>query len=89
MGYKGLITLDLPSSSDEQRKKFYESLENEKWIKIDNLTTAWKVSFKDDIERAAALNILKKELSEAKTYSSVSKLNCSIQLGKGQLYIDN
>jgi hypothetical protein len=51
MGYKALITLDLPDVTEDQRLKFYRILENEKWSKIDFLTTAWSAEFQDDIDR--------------------------------------
>ncbi|MES2545632.1 MAG: hypothetical protein V4548_12155 [Bacteroidota bacterium] len=47
MGYKVLVTLDLPGVTKEQREAFYQVVRVEKLIKTDNLDTAWKLSFSD------------------------------------------
>jgi len=62
MGYKVLVTLDLPDATEDQRKNFYEVLSTEKWKKIPNLTTAWKASFKDDVTRNSAISIMEGDL---------------------------
>ncbi|EQA64329.1 hypothetical protein [Leptospira alexanderi] len=89
MGYKALITLDLPNATDENRKKFYESLEKDKWTKIGDLTTAWKASFNDDVERESAINVLKSDLNKAKKNSDISKYRCAMQVGKDAVEISN
>ncbi|MCG6170162.1 hypothetical protein [Leptospira sanjuanensis] len=89
MGYKALITLDLPNATDENRKKFYESLKEDKWSKVGDLTTAWKASFEDDVERISVINTLKADLNRAKKISDISKYRCAIQAGKGDVEISN
>jgi len=83
MGYKALITIDLPGATGEERDAFYESLKKDNWKKLNNLTTAWTASFKDDVERQPAVEILENEIKKAKKESSISKVNFAIQLGKG------
>ncbi|MCW7471767.1 hypothetical protein [Leptospira kanakyensis] len=89
MGYKGLITLDLPNAKDENRQKFYDFLERNNWRKLDNLTTAWEVSFEKDITRLEAIKILKSELIEAKKESKINNYKFAIQLGKAEIEIYN
>ena len=43
-----VLSLDLDKVTTTQRDKFYESLKNNQWIKINNLTTTWYVNFKED-----------------------------------------
>lgn len=80
MGYKALITLDLPKATEEQRKVFYEVLENEKWKKISSLTTAWIVSFDDTYKRNDAITCLEEDMKKAKTKSRIEKVEYAIQL---------
>ncbi|MCW7464008.1 MULTISPECIES: hypothetical protein [Leptospira] len=89
MGYKGLITLDLLNATDENRKKFYECLKKNKWIKIDGLTTAWEVSFEEEIKRSEAIDLLKSDLLEAQKTSKLKLFNYAIQLGKSEIEISN
>lgn len=87
MGYKVLVTLDLPDASDDQRNAFYDVLTNEKWTKINSLTTAWKVSFKDNVERDSAIMTLKNHLQKAKTESKLKKVEYAIQMNKLDIII--
>lgn len=80
MGYKALITLDLPSASDKQRELFYESLSKNHWYKIQSLTTAWLAGFQDSITRESALSALESDLLNAKNYSEVYRVEYAIQL---------
>lgn len=89
MGYKALITLDLPDVTDDQRLMFYKILEDEKWSKIDSLTTAWSAEFKDDIDRDSVKQILINDLMKAKKYSSISEINYAFQVGKGQIVTES
>lgn len=43
-----VLSLDLDKVITTQRDKFYESLKNNQWIKINNLTTTWYVNFNED-----------------------------------------
>ncbi len=80
MGQKVLVTIDLSNASEEQRDKFYKVLKEEKWLKLKNLTTAWKVSFKNEVTRIDAINTIKNELKKAKTSSKVSRVDYAMQL---------
>jgi len=44
MDYTALITIDLPGATDRERNKFYEKLKIARWVKLDNLTTAWQAA---------------------------------------------
>jgi len=85
MSYKALITLDLPDISDEKRQLFYDILEEEHWVKIDKLTTAWKVEFIGEGDRNSVIETLLNDLTKAKKHSSISKINYALQVGKGQV----
>jgi xanthine/uracil/vitamin C permease (AzgA family) len=82
MGYKVLVTLDLPNANEDQRNAFYEVLANEKWSKIKSLTTAWTVSFKDTVERDGAIATLKSDLEKAKTESKLRKVEYALLMDK-------
>ncbi len=82
MGYQALITIDLPRIDSEKRELFYEELESKKWQKIDSLTTAWKASFKDSVDRESAITTLEKHLKAAKTISKTKTVKYAIQLDK-------
>jgi len=87
MDYTALITIDLPGATDRERDKFYEKLKIARWVKLDNLTTAWQVGWGDDIPRDAAIKDLKNDIKNAKYLSGVNKVNYAFQVGKGSLEI--
>lgn len=89
MGYKALVTLDLPGATKDQREIFYQVLKDEKWGKINNLDTAWRVSFSDGATRLGAINTLESDLRKAKDKSKVSKVYYAIQLDTNELTISN
>lgn len=80
MGYKALITLDLTSATEKQREIFYDYLRNKQWVKSISLTTAWRASFKDNVQRDDAARILEQELLGAKAESKVTKVEYAYQL---------
>ena len=80
MGYKALITVDLPEIKKDTRAKFYEVLEKEKWNKIENPTTAWEVSFSDGGTRSKAIELLEDDLVKAKRISCANKVQYVIQV---------
>ena len=87
MGYKALITIDLPGADGATRDKFYEFLSEKKWYKIDNLTTAWKTSFKEGVSRERAIEILILELKKATNISKAEKVSYALQLEKADLVL--
>jgi hypothetical protein len=87
MGYKALVTLDIPKTK-EQRDIFYKSLERNKWAKISSLTTAWKVYFLDTVSRDIAIKALERHLATAKTESKVSKVEYAFQLDAFDIVIN-
>ncbi len=88
MGYKVLVTLDLKNTSDDEREKFYEVLEQEKWKKIKSLTTSWKVSFNDDFTYEEAIKTIKNDLKKAKKDSKASDVEYAFQLNKEKVLIN-
>lgn len=87
MGYRVLITMDLPSSFEENRFLFYQELTNRKWYKIKTLTTAWTVSFPDIVTRKKALIDLINDIDQAKTISKIDKVEYAFQLGLGEVVV--
>jgi hypothetical protein len=88
MGYKALVTLDLSGEvSTEQRNQFYQKLEELKWVKIQPLTTAWKVSFTESVTREDAIKILLNDLDKAKDASKVKKVEYALQLDRAEVVV--
>ncbi|MFK7077234.1 hypothetical protein V3468_05070 [Flavobacterium oreochromis] len=88
MGYKALVTLDLPNVTTEQRKNFYEVLIKEGWNKINDLDTAWKVIFQDGGTRNGAITIIVSHIKKAKEISKASRVNYALQIDLNDLVID-
>ncbi|MDA3882998.1 MAG: hypothetical protein PF481_06915 [Bacteroidales bacterium] len=88
MGYKALITLDLPNSNNTIRNEFYNFLEEHNWYKIDSLTTAWIVNFNEETKRENALKTLRTRLKTAKEISKASEVKYAIQLAKASVIIN-
>jgi hypothetical protein len=89
MGYKVLVTINLPNVTTQEREVFYEVLRIENWIKITNLDTAWKISFKDGGTRIGAINRIEADLKKAKEKSRIKKLYYAMQLDINELTINN
>lgn len=87
MGFKALITLDLPGASTENREVFYTYLKEKQWIKIANIDTAWKASFSDGITIDRVFAILKQHLADAKNISKVASVNFAIQAHESDVVI--
>jgi hypothetical protein len=87
MGYKALVTLDIPATK-EQRDIFYKSLERNKWAKISSLTTAWKVYFLDTVSRDIGIKALERHLATSKTESKVNKVEYAFQLDAFDIVIN-
>lgn len=88
MGFKALVTLDLPNINEEQREQFYDILKEGKWKKIKNLTTAWKISFIDGGTRDGAIRILENQIKKAKNECKVSTVEYAIQLDTDEIIIN-
>lgn len=80
MGYQTLVTLDLVDANEDQRKIFYEVLEQQNWFKIPKLTTAWKVSFLDSASREGAIQAIRSDIKKAKEVSKVKLVEYALQL---------
>ncbi len=82
MKFYVLLTLDLPDANSEARQKFYDYLEKEKWAKLDNLTTAWTCSFKEDVTKTDAIGICREDLASAAKHANISKYYAAFQAGQ-------
>lgn len=82
MGYQLLITLDLNNATSEQRETFYGMLTEEKWIKLTNLTTAWRCSFSDGVNRIQAEKQIKSDLEKAMLKTKIKKVDYALQMDK-------
>lgn len=80
MNLSAQVTLDLPNVDDEKRKIFYEKLKQEKWHKVQDITTTWKISFAADFTPQSALDVLKTDLANAARIARAS-YTASISIG--------
>lgn len=86
MGLEALLTLDLENGvSSERRQKVYDYLKQEQWMKLAGLTTAWRCSFEDNIDRDTALRICKKDINSAIRSAGVHSYNAAVQVGDGNV----
>lgn len=86
MGYKALLTVDLENGvSAEKRKKFYDYLAQEKWLKIPELTTTWECSFTEHVDRLGAIAVIKDDVASAAKHAGVSHYQAAVQVGKGSI----
>lgn len=91
MGYKALVTIDLPGLPDDNpksRQDFNNFLEKNKWNKIENITTTWKVAFKGG-SRKAVISKLKSRLAKAKQISKVARVVYAIQVCEEDVDVGN
>ena len=89
MKYQALITLDLVDAIKKERDLFYSVLENEKWIKISNLTTSWKATFEEGVTRSGAIKTIQQDLIKAKNKSKIKKVEYALQLDKETVIIES
>ena len=85
MGFKALITIDLPSVTEENRKVFYKSLEEDKWVKVTRLTTTWRATFQSTVTRDGAIQALIADLRSAKVKSGIRKVEYALQLDESEI----
>lgn len=79
-----VLSLDLDSVSTTQRDNFYKSLKNDKWVKINNLTTTWYVSFKDGATEKGIINTAKSDVKNAASYANVQNYNAMVTVSKNK-----
>jgi len=87
VGYTALITIDLQTSDEKSRSAFYQELTNRKWYKIKSITTAWSVSFSDDVKRSNAIKVLLNDIDQAKKISKIKLVNYVSQIGLGTIVV--
>lgn len=80
MKLQAQVTLDLPNAAEKERKAFYEVLEAEKWRKVKDVTTAWTMTFNENVSPKDALEIVKADLEAASQKSRASYV-ASIAIG--------
>ena len=87
MGFQALITFDLPGASNEKRDIFYKYLKEKDWVRIEQLTTSWEATFKENIPRLECIETLEAELKSAKEISNIRKVEYAIQLSLNAVII--
>jgi hypothetical protein len=87
MGYKALVMLELNDKSRKKCSSFYDILAGEEWVKINNLTAAWKVFFDKDMEREEAVKTIKVDIQKAKQISGIKSVNYAVQLSRDSIEV--
>jgi len=87
MGYRVLLTIDLPGANDEQQKIFYDELLKIKLKKVKTLTTAWRISFADEFDNLYIIGLIKTFLEIAKRESNIDRVEYAMQLSKSDVVI--
>lgn len=80
MRHKTLLTLDLDKATSNQRGNFYEILKDKQWKKINEVSTSWKASFKNELKREEIEEIILMELLDAKDSTGVPELGYAFQI---------
>lgn len=70
--YYALLTLDLNNVPPSKRKRYYAYLKSENWTKCANVTTTWRASFKEGVQRAVCQYITQRDLVRAAAYAGVA-----------------
>lgn len=79
-----ILSLDLDNVSSTQRNKFYESLKEDQWIKFNNLTTTWYVSFESNATESGIISTVKSDVQKAANQASVSKYNAMVTVSQNK-----
>lgn len=63
-----LVSADFPAVTSEKRKKIYECLEQNKWVKVHepgrDISTVWYASFAAGVTEASAIRITKDDFDK-------------------------
>lgn len=89
MGYHALITLDFTGVTKDCIENFHRILAEEKWVKVRNQSSSWKVSFQQGVSRTGAIRTLEKDLLKAKLSSTINRVDYAIQMDTEDLLISN
>ncbi|MFZ2327379.1 MAG: hypothetical protein WAW73_10705 [Rhodoferax sp.] len=74
-----LLTLDLNrETSSAARDKFYEELEQLQWKKINQLTTLWYATWKDDLSEAGIIATTKSDVEVAASAAKVAHYDAAL-----------
>ncbi|MCD1413743.1 hypothetical protein IOC51_06795 [Vibrio parahaemolyticus] len=65
-----MLALNLEGASDEERGKFYESLEGSGWMKLPSVDTLWIMSTRKAINKIGAEMLVKSSLDKASKISN-------------------
>jgi len=79
-----ILSLDLDNVTSSQRKIFYESLKEDKWIKFNNLTTTWYVSFNTDATEEGIIHTSQNDVKKAATTAKVDKYNAMLTVSSSK-----
>lgn len=73
------MTLDLNRETmPEARDKLYLELEKLKWKKINQLTTLWYATWKDDVSDQGIIDTAKSDVEKAANASGTSKYDAAV-----------
>jgi len=89
MGYKALVIVEMFSASIDQQTIFQHTLIDEKWTKINSISSTWKVSFKEVVKRDYAISIITEDIRKAKKKSRIPSLNIGIQLSGEEVILES
>ena len=79
MSRYSLLTLDLNrETSSEARNKFYAELEKLQWMKINQLTTLWYATWKDDVSDQGIIDTTKGDVEKAANAAGVTKYDAAV-----------
>ena len=80
MGLKALLTVDLENGvTNNQRERFNNKLNDLMWNKLENFTTAWISSFKDNVTVPTAFAQVKKDVKAAADEGGIKTFHGAVQ----------
>ncbi|OTG94216.1 hypothetical protein [Acinetobacter sp. ANC 3832] len=84
MSFNVLLTVDLNSVNTKQRQRFYQEMEERKFLKI-SLTTTWKAQFNEDVSYENAVLICKNDLKNCARLANVVDYEFAMLISKNKV----
>jgi hypothetical protein len=72
-----LLTLDLPGATPDQRKKFNEKMDEEKWVKLRE-DTVWTIRFIPTATEAQIVQTTKRDVAAAAQHAGLKNYRCVV-----------
>lgn len=66
----------------QQRQIFNKKMEEEQWIKVNKINTAWKYSSQTGTYRDKAILTSKQDVKNAAQYAGIKSYNAVLQIGE-------